>query len=331
MPLKKFKEIMDSITKDNSNEDKKPSLLLGNGFSQAFDSDIFNYQNLFIKADFGDNNDKIKNIFTNFDTYDFEKIMKNIESTKTICSIYKVDSKKIKQFESDIENIKNSLIKVISETHPTSSRCINDEQYKKAKSFIVQFNKIFTLNYDLLLYWIINKYEIPPTGYYKNDGFNSDIWENAEMQDVFFLHGALHLYDTGSDIKKHKFNCRKNSVIIDYVQNNLKKGKFPLFVSEHSPEKKLIQIKHNTYLTHCFESLKELDGTLFIHGHSMDTKDKHIFDQIKKSNIDQIFISIFGDKNSEQNKNTIADAHKFLETNKIKIEFYDAATAPIWN
>lgn len=49
------------------------------------------------------------------------------------------------------------------------------------------------------------------------------------------------------------------------------------------------------------------------------------------SNIDQIFISIFGDEDSEQNRNTIANDHRFLKTPRNQIDFYDASTATIWN
>jgi len=49
------------------------------------------------------------------------------------------------------------------------------------------------------------------------------------------------------------------------------------------------------------------------------------------SNIDQIFISIFGDEDSEQNRNTIANAHRFLKIPRNQIDFYDAATAAIWH
>ncbi|MEQ9891402.1 hypothetical protein [Pectobacterium aroidearum] len=44
-------------------KDKNRQLLLGNGFSQAFDKNIFNYKNLLESANFGNRNEKIKKIF----------------------------------------------------------------------------------------------------------------------------------------------------------------------------------------------------------------------------------------------------------------------------
>ncbi|WP_367869556.1 hypothetical protein [Vibrio sp. B1Z05] len=38
---------------------------------------------------------------------------------------------------------------------------------------------------------------------------------------------------------------------------------------------------------------------MFIYGHSFDESDKHIFDELKTSDIERFDISIFGNENSE--------------------------------
>ena len=62
-----FEQALDKVS---NTEDK--SVLLGNGFSQAWNADIFNYQNLFQAADFGDQNNAIRGVFDRIGTYDFE-------------------------------------------------------------------------------------------------------------------------------------------------------------------------------------------------------------------------------------------------------------------
>ena len=47
------------------------SILLANGFSQAWDHTVCNYKSLFEKADFGTREIEIRNLFTEFETYDF--------------------------------------------------------------------------------------------------------------------------------------------------------------------------------------------------------------------------------------------------------------------
>ena len=219
------------------------------------------------------------------------------------------------------------MIQVISRTHPLRSSNVTTAQYESAKPFLAQFDNIFTLNYDLLLYWIVNKFDIIPEGYFSDDGFRGTTWENVNSQNVFFLHGGLHIYDTGTTIRKHVFRGDADVSIVDQVRDNLNQGKFPIFVSEPTHQKKLSRIEHNPYLNTCYKALKRLGGSLFIHGHSMAENDKHVFDQINKSNIDKVFISIFGDEHSQTNRDTMANARRFINAD---IEFYDAATTPIW-
>jgi hypothetical protein len=325
MPLETFEDKINALGTED-----KPSILLANGFSQAWDHNIFNYQNLLQQANFGVRDALIKDIFTNFDTFDFEKVMRALEAAEIVCDSYAVDQVKIDEIKNDQEQLKNSLIKVISQTHPLRSSNITTEQYESAKPFIIQFENIFTLNYDLLLYWIVNKFDIEPCGYHTDDGFRRTTWENAEDQNVYFLHGGLHIYDDDTLIEKHAFRGAADISIVDQVRNNLKQGKFPLFVSEPTCEKKLARIEHNPYLNSCFRALKKISGSLFIHGHSMAENDQHIFNQINASGVDKIFISIFGDEHTLQNRETIANAKRFIDTRQIDIEFYDAASAPIW-
>lgn len=323
MPLQSFEDAMNARVPDN----KKPSVLLANGFSQAWDHTIFNYKNLLNGADFGDRDAEIREIFTKFDTYDFEQVMRALEAAEAVCETYGIDAAKIDEISTDQEQLKNSLIDSISDTHPERSSHVSVAQYEKAKPFILKFKNIFTLNYDLLLYWIVNKTEIDPAGYRTGDGFSFTTWENRSDQNVFFVHGGLHLYDTGTKIKKHTFNDDPDVSIIDKVRVNLDDGKFPLFVSEPTSSKKLERIKHNSYLNDCYKKISKLKGTLFIHGHSMADNDKHIFDQINESEVEKVFVSIFGDENSEANRETMANARRFIHAD---VEFYDASTAPIW-
>ncbi|TOQ30120.1 DUF4917 domain-containing protein, partial [Vibrio parahaemolyticus] len=57
--------------------------------------------------------------------------------------------------------------------------------------------------------------------------------------------------------------------------------------------------------------------------------DRHIFDQINRSRVNKVFISIFGDENQDLNREVMANADRFLDR-RIDIEFYDAASTPIW-
>lgn len=324
-----YQEALKSIDRE-----ERPSLLLGNGFSQAWNKETFNYANLLEKANFGPRDAIIKSLFANLNTYDFEVIMRQLVSTEIVCEAYGVEQGMVNQIKEDKKSLKKSLITVISSTHPFLPSNVTDDQYISVRKFISGFNQIFTVNYDLLLYWSINKNNLEPKNYKTDDGFRaSQLWKGYDTDDtdqkVHFLHGGLHIYDSGIDIKKHV--CKDTGkTIIEQVRENLEAGKFPLFVSEPNHEDKLKKIEHNPYLNYCFQALRKLQDTLFIYGHSMDENDKHIFSQIKSSQTRKVFVSIYGDENSEANTRTKANAQAFLQEKDRNVDFFNAASVPIW-
>ncbi|MGM0691894.1 MAG: DUF4917 family protein [Pseudomonadota bacterium] len=321
-----FQEAIDSL-----DEDESPSIVLANGFSQAWDAEIFNYENLLDAADFGDREDVIHPLFTSLGTYDFEIISRQLTAAETILRSYEPDNGLIGRFIEDRKILKDALIAAISKTHPDLPSEISDDQYVAVRTFLSQFKNIFSLNYDLLFYWARNKNGLDPQNYSTDDGFRRERrWEgNGTNQEVHFLHGGLHIYDTGQAIKKHA--CTEyGDTIIEQVRENLEAGNFPLFVSEPTYQKKKNRITHNPYLNYCYRELGKLNGSLFIHGHSMDENDKHIFDQIKSSPVDKIFVSIFGNEHSEANTRTKANARAYLERFDKEVDFYDAESAPVW-
>lgn len=321
-----FAQALDQTEKPNRH------VLLGNGFSQAWNHEIFNYKYLFERADFGVRDEAIKSIFHKFETYDFESVMFNMLASADVLESYGGDQALIDLIRRDTETLKESLIQVITDCHPNLPSRISDEEYELGRHFLHEFKQIFTLNYDLLMYWARNKSEIEPEAFRTDDGFR---WPSAwtpyredVKQQIFFLHGALHLYDTGTTIKKHAYNNDAERGIIEQVRANLRVNKFPLFVSEPTYFKKAEKIKHNPYLDYCFRKLKQLTGDVFIYGHSFDESDKHIFDELKESGADRFFISIFGDENSAQNQRTIANARTFLAPKDVVL--FSAASTPIW-
>lgn len=321
-----FQEAMDLV-----DEDSKPSIVLANGFSQAWNAQIFNYENLLEAADFGDRDAVIRPLFQSLGTYDFEAVSKQLTAAETVLRAYQPDNELIQSIVSDREVLKNSLINAISNTHPDLPSEITDDQYVAVRTFLSQFNEIFSINYDLLFYWARNKYGLAPENYRTDDGFRAQHrWEgHGTDQEVHFLHGGLHIYDSGQYIKKHV--CTDEGVtIIEQVRDNLGRGNFPLFVSEPTHEKKKQRIDHNPYLNYCYQALGKLNGVLFIHGHSMDDNDKHIFDQIKSSRVSKVFVSIYGDENTAANTRTKANAMAFLQRFNRSVEFYQAESAPVW-
>ncbi|MBM7074415.1 DUF4917 family protein [Shewanella sp. 202IG2-18] len=131
-----------------------PSIVLANGFSQAWKATIFNYKNLLQKANFRTRHTEIKELFDSFETFDFEKIMLALSSAEKVCETYDFPRHKIDEIKDDQEQLKNSLIDAISKTHPERSSFVTTDEYEKAKPFIFSFRKVFTLNGTDQIYMI---------------------------------------------------------------------------------------------------------------------------------------------------------------------------------
>ncbi|WP_299267911.1 DUF4917 family protein [uncultured Psychrosphaera sp.] len=322
--MKLFAQVLEEI------EDKEVSLLLGNGFSQAWDYNIFNYKNLLASANFGSRDQAIKSIFHKLGTYDFETVMQTMISSIYVSQSFNEYPAFVEGIQLDAEKLKSTLVTTIADTHPSVPNNITNEQYELARNFLNSFNNIFTLNYDLLMYWARNMNELEPDNFTTDDGFRGNrTWTGEETdQNVFFLHGGLHLYDEGGVIKKHTYT-EYGETIIDQVKANLDKNNFPIFVAEPNHHKKLDKILHNPYLNYCYTQLGKISDSLVIYGHSMDETDTHIFDKVDRSGIRDVYVSIYGDANSWENRRTKANALSSFST--CTVHFYQAESTHIWN
>ncbi len=321
-----FEEAMSTVE-----DGAKPSVLLGNGFSRAWSNDIFNYANLLDAADFEGRNTEIRDLFGRCGTYDFEAVMRTLISAKIVLESYGGNNALIETIDRDQQLLKDALIIAISKTHPSLPNEVTSAQFTSARKYLSRFDQIFTVNYDLLFYWARNMNDLPPDNYSTDDGFRAKAkWRGyGTNQEVYFLHGGLHIFDGGSAIEKHAFS-ETGTNIVDLVRRNLARGRFPLFVSEPTADKKKTRIEHNPYLDFCFRALREVSGTFFIQGHSIDENDKHIFDQLKQSRVEKFFVSIFGDEDSDDNMRIKANARAYLESGSSEVEFFDAESAAVW-
>lgn len=125
-----------------------------------------------------------------------------------------------------------------------------------------------------------------------NDGFslfeNELVYTNSEKQNLFFLHGAFHIYRKGKRVKK----------IIQQTEESLYKRIENIIQNENeniicifTDKNKYTEISQDDYLINGYNKLKELSGSLLIIGSSLAKNDEHIFSQINKSNVNTIYIS----------------------------------------
>jgi hypothetical protein len=154
------------------------------------------------------------------------------------------------------------------------------------------FNVIFTLNYDLLLYWVILKTERHSDGFGlggEDGGFRT--FRLGAYCTTYYMHGALHLF-LGPQLETRK-RVVTNFTITDDITSTIRREKqLPLFVAEGSSLQKLARINSVPYLWHCYEELKKITENVFIFGHSASENDKHVYDALFECKIKRIFFCV---------------------------------------
>jgi hypothetical protein len=110
----------------------------------------------------------------------------------------------------------------------------------------------------------------------------------CETQNVFFLHGAFHIYQDGRVIKK--ITQESDKALYEKLEEILNNEEQDI-VCVFQQENKIDAINQNEYLLNCFNKLGSLTGNMVIIGSSLADNDNHIFEQINKSDIETVFIS----------------------------------------
>ncbi|MFZ5708174.1 MAG: DUF4917 family protein [Pseudomonadota bacterium] len=337
---------------------KKRHLLLGNGFSIACRPKIFTYGSLFEQADFS-TAPRLPDVFDAVGTTDFEHIIKMLEDASRVVPVYsKEATEAAAQMAADAEALKDILIQTVANNHPNIPNEINDEQFWACRRFLAHFlgdenkdGKVYTLNYDLLLYWTLMHEDMgfdDPISLAANDGFGRDEdtepeyvnWmgeSGAHGQRVHYLHGALHLFDAGAELQKYTW-VNTGKPLLEQAREAMGARKFPLFVAEGKSNQKLAKIKHSAYLHHSYKSFSSQMGqrndALFIFGHSLAENDQHILKKIARGKIGQIYVGLYGEPNSDGNK-AIRSAANALAAHRdervpLSVAFFDAGSAEVW-
>lgn len=337
--LRSFARAMKAVGAD----EKKPHLLLGNGFSRACRNDIFAYDALFDLADFKECSKQARGAFTALGTTDFEVVMRALRDAGTLSELYGVtDSAAVRRFREDAAALREVLVRAIAGSHPAQPGEIKAESYARCRKFLERFGTVYTVNYDLLLYWAIMQDEIgPPLRF--DDGFRTPdegateyvTWDvvKTDRQNVFYMHGALHVFDAGHELQKYTW-VNTGVRLIDQVRQAMVDGKYPLFVAEGESRSKLARIKHSGFLDRAYRSFAHIGGTLVVFGHSFAETDEHILKCIAKGKTSHLLVGVHGDAESKENKRLMSRAEALAvgrpERRSLKVEFFDSTTAEVW-
>lgn len=297
------------------------SILLGNGFSINF-SNTLRYKYLYETFIIGCTPIS-KELFNKFETQNFELVLESIETAKKVCDILHLN---IETFDSIKTEIRQGLIDSINQIHPKPDD-VNQDKIKWISQQFKKYNKIFTTNYDLFLYYIILETKIFNDNLFRYYSLKYNSFGEPDIMDskhIYYLHGALFLFESGLTTLKIK---RPNEGwLLDGITEEISANNYPLFISEGKSDSKLKAIQSNSYLSYCLKQLESnSDETLIIFGQSLSIQDGHLVKIIDKQ-YEKVAISIRSEDWQtigllKAEKSRISSMFK-----KTQFEFYDAKT-----
>ena len=328
---------------------KPKHLIMGNGFSMSYDHTIFSYNALY---DFIEKleDPTLSKLFEVINTKNFELIMRQLDNFIELAKAFYIDENMVNALTDANQLMQKSLIDAVSALHPEHVFEVGEVKSKACFNFLNEYlekeGKVFSTNYDLLLYWVLMRNESKKA----IDGFgrehlnpvqtrrgNEDAefgdlhWgKHKDEQTVYHIHGTLPIFDTGIEIEKEVYTTRK--YLLENVKSRMESKDYPIFVTAGDGTEKLKQIYHNRYLTYCYENLCNITGSLISFGFNFGENDYHIIDAVNKAakygaqsgeKLFSIYIGVYSEGDLEYIK-SIQD--KF----ECKVNVFDSKTANVW-
>lgn len=311
---------------------KGSDIFVGNGFSINI-CERLNYRALFEIFSKSASSTLVK-IFYELDTSNFEYVIEALRLSRLVNKLLKSD---IEQYIDLIEEVKNGLIDSIQKTHPTYKETNFPLMDSLAFQFL-QFNNIFTTNYDIFLYRVVlatkelienNRME----GVLYHDDFYEEISATElgyggsydhNLRKIYYLHGSLFFY------RKHlqTYKLRKIDQIeyINLIRKEIANSNLPVFVAEGSSKDKQLAINNNSYLSHCSDILKSKrtsnNNKLTVFGFSFSPPDNHLIELINTSGVKEMAVSLWPGLSIEELEIERTRINSLF--GRIEITFYDS-------
>jgi hypothetical protein len=341
--LQSYDEVITSLVRKK----REHHLLIGNGFSMAYDSKIFSYNAL---QKFVENidNELLNKLFGIIKTKNFEIVMQQLDNFCELINAFGADEKLLEKVISANAELKYALVDAVKSLHPEHVFKIPSKESKQCAEFLNVYisngGHVFSTNYDLLLYWVLMKESlencIDGFGRFREDDledYESDpeyselIWgKHKNMQNIHYVHGALPIFDEGVSIVKEQYSGQQ--YLLENIQERINSKEYPIFVASGNGDEKLNHIMHNRYLSFCYEKLSTIKGSLVTFGFNFGDSDKHIIDAIniaakygKKSaeKLYSVYIGVY----TEDDKQHI---ERKMSLFKCKVNMFDAKTVRVW-
>lgn len=313
----------------------KDGLLLGNGASARVHQG-FAYASLHQTAvQLGHVGPEVAAVFEKFGTSDFELVLRRLWHAQLVNQALGIAPGKVEQAYSQV---RAALINTVRATHV--SHAAAKPHLEHIYGFMQHFRTVMSLNYDLIVYWacMLGNQALGP---WFKDAFNKGVfredWEEIRKPYgeakgctlYFYPHGNLVLARTAEQGER-KIAGGAFEDLLEAVLAKWEEGAaVPVFVCEGTSAHKKTAIQASSYLQRVFsEVLPKAHESLVIYGWSMGDQDLHVLEQLNRSAVGKIAVSV-----RNGNKAFIQQVQNALGTvgSKAKVFFFDADSPGCWN
>jgi hypothetical protein len=173
--------------------------------------------------------------------------------------------------------------------------------------------------------YLSQKEQPQTTGWKMKDGFSKYrqdfCWTENTDQNLFYLHGALHIYQDTSEIKK--ISVGRLDTLKSRIIERIDESK-PLDIIFKSTDK-IKDINNNQYMKSALEQLKKITGNIYLYGVSLSENDNHIWEAINNNDeVTQVYVSVYCNDGIPDLK--IDDVQKMLPNKKALITLFDSGS-----
>lgn len=306
------------------------TLLVGNGASINV-SDGFGYGSLFDVASRKLDASTLA-LFDRLDTRNFEAVLAGLSLTRTLTG---AAGESTAWVDPIYDQVRDGLFNAVGEVH-VAWTAVPGATLQTMAAHLVQYQQVFTLNYDLLLYWAIQddaaQGRVVDFMWGSNNTFNiADAQVYGGKTGLYHLHGGLHLWRdalTGITGKRTASGTR----LLDNIRNTYSAAgsQQPLFVSEGDAADKLSGIRRSDYLSFAYRAFRADQSPTVVFGAGLESPDKHIVDGLSAGNPRQIAISVYPGNGTNAAVDIIrTKTNLMLALPGHNLTFFDSTTHPL--
>lgn len=269
----------------------KDTLILGNGSSIAVNP-AFLYDSLFMASvSFGLLDAQATEVFKLFETKDFEYVLRLLSHAIKVNHCCEIECQALVD---KYILVRDALINTLHRVHPKIDEV--RPHFPAMVSFLKDFSTVYSLNYDLIVYWALmhGKDEQEFADYWVYGNFDGAYSKQRSSDSTLFLypHGNLVLLSNALG-KEEKISTGGRQALLDEIARRWSSAtNSPLFISEGESQKKMNMIGLSPYLMHVHETLSEPKESVAIHGWSASEQDDHILKALSLSHPQRIAVSL---------------------------------------